>query len=88
MGNLPETARINEAMGAFLRARREAAGLSAEKLADQVGMTRQAFHLLETGRNGMRLSTLYLIATVLGMTLAELVDGFAVSPHRGKQGRK
>lgn len=70
-------------LGQTLRELRSAAGLSQESLAHQAGITKNQLQLLEAGRSSgrrdatgpsnPRMTTLFGLATVLGVTVSELL---------------
>jgi transcriptional regulator with XRE-family HTH domain len=61
-----------------IRAARVAAGLSQGALAELAGMTQGNVSRLESGRHHVSEGTLELIASALGLTMAELVSWGAV----------
>lgn len=61
------------AMGRRIKQRREALGMTAEELAEQIGRTRGYISRLENGKAGEALSDLLAVARALGTTLADLV---------------
>ncbi|GHU74215.1 hypothetical protein FACS1894188_01790 [Clostridia bacterium] len=64
---------INVVLGKNVRYEREKRGLRAADLAEIVGVTYAAIHLLEIGRRGTTLENLQKIAATFGLTLDELV---------------
>ena len=56
---------LDAAIGARLRVRRRAAGLSQQKLAERLGVTFQQVQKYERGTNRIAVSTLVLIAEAL-----------------------
>lgn len=60
-------------MGDRLRANRKARGLSLRELADRLGVSPSLISQVETGRAKPSVSTLYAIATELGISLDELL---------------
>ncbi len=67
-------ARDAAAVGARIRALREARGLSLSALASEAGIGKGSLSELETGRRNPTLDTLYAVATPLGVPLAALLD--------------
>jgi transcriptional regulator with XRE-family HTH domain len=68
---------VQARFGERLRTRRQAAGLSQERLAFASGMHRTEISLLERGARDPRLSTVVRLARALGTDAAELVDSGA-----------
>lgn len=76
------------ALGRHIRARREALGITQEELAHRSGLSRNQVQNLENSRNNSRdvdgrpgpanprLDTLWSIATVLEITVSELLEDF------------
>lgn len=60
-------------IGAQIRARREDAGFTQEELGNRVNLTRTSITNLETGRQRSHVDKLFEIATVLGVTLSDLI---------------
>ncbi len=76
-------------MGDRLRAERRAHGLSLRELADRLGVSPSLISQVETGRAQPSVSTLYAIASELGVSLDDLL--FAGRPDlagRGARGRR
>lgn len=67
------------ALGAAVRRRREALGVSQEAFADTIGMHRTQFGAVEQGRKDCQLSTLKRISDGLGMPLWRLVKDIGSS---------
>ena len=67
-------------LGARIRAARQAAGLSQEKLAEQLGLTRQAVTKWETGQSAPSTENLLRLAEVLGVPVSTLLDEAAPQP--------
>ena len=66
-----------ETLGARIRAARQAAGLSQEKLAERLGLTRQAVTKWETGQSAPSTENLLRLAEVLGVPVTALLDASA-----------
>ncbi len=67
---------VREQLAENLRARREAAGLSQERLAELADLDRTEISLLECGKRFPRLDTLVTLSRALGLeSLDELVHG-------------
>jgi transcriptional regulator with XRE-family HTH domain len=62
------------ALGAQIRALREAKGLSQERLADLAGLHRNFIGLIERGQRNPTLLTLIAISSKLGLTLSALIE--------------
>ena len=62
------------ALGAAIRARREAQGLSQEKLALMVGSSKSHIWRIETGRVGVGIDDLARIAEALDTEVRDLVS--------------
>ena len=72
-------ARIQIAFGMAVRARREAAQISQERLAELAGIHRTYVGDVERGVRNVGIANMYRIATALGTTLGQLgsdADGF------------
>ena len=69
-----------ETLGERIRAARQAAGLSQEKLAEQLGLTRQAVTKWETGQSAPSTENLLRLAEVLGVPVTALLGEAASSP--------
>lgn len=65
---------IKEAFGRVLKQMRQEKGLSQEKLAFEVELERSYVSKLETGKFQPKLSTILIIADVLGVRAGEIVD--------------
>lgn len=74
-------------MGDRLRAARRAHGLSLRALADRLGISPSLISQVETGRAKPSVSTLYALATELGISLDELlfVEGRQASVEAGRR---
>lgn len=72
-------------MGDRLREARQARGLSLRALADRLGVSPSLISQVETGRARPSVSTLYAIATTLGISLDELlfIDARRPAEQRG-----
>ena len=66
-----------ETLGERIRAARQAAGLSQEKLAERLGLTRQAVTKWETGQSAPSTENLLRLAEVLGVPVTALLDASA-----------
>ena len=69
-----EPVTISATIGANLRRRRQAAGLSLADLASTAGLGKTTLHALELGDGNPTLSTLWSLATALGVPLGDLLD--------------
>jgi transcriptional regulator with XRE-family HTH domain len=75
-------------LGATLRAIRRRAGLTVEKLAKDVGVSRSLISAIELGRVGPSLGTLRRIAKALNVPMAALfVEDDAAHDHDNSDGR-
>ena len=64
-----------ESFAAAIRAAREAAGISQVELARRMGMDQSAINRIESGRRAVSEPTMWRVATALGLSMAELVQG-------------
>ena len=64
---------LTAALAAKLRAFREARGMSQERLADLCGLHRTYIGAVERGERNVTLSTLEVLASVVGVSVAELL---------------
>jgi transcriptional regulator with XRE-family HTH domain len=62
------------ALGAQIRALREAKGLSQERLADLAGLHRNFIGLIERGQRNPTFLTLIAVSSKLGLTLSALIE--------------
>jgi len=62
------------ALGASIRSRRKALGLSQEQLSDKAGLDRSYLGQVERGENSIALLPLKAVADALGTTVAVLMD--------------
>ncbi len=69
-----------QTLGERIRAARQAAGLSQEKLAERLGLTRQAVTKWETGQSAPSTENLLRLAEVLGVPVTALLGEEASSP--------
>ena len=65
---------ISDTVGRTLRRHRRAAGMSLAELAAAAGLGKSTLHALELGDGNPTLSTLWALATALGIPLGELLD--------------
>lgn len=65
---------ISVTVGINLRRRRQAAGLSLADLASAAGIGKTTLHALELGEGNPTLSTLWALASALGVPLGDLLD--------------
>ena len=70
-----------ETLGERIRAARQAAGLSQEKLAERLGLTRQAVTKWETGHSAPSTENLLHLAEVLGVPVTALLGEEAREPQ-------
>lgn len=81
--------RIANALGARLRAAREAAGITLRTLAERTGLSQPFLSRLERGQVSASIANLLEIARALGVSVAALLEGDAPAPaqawavHRG-----
>lgn len=64
-----------EAIGRFIAARRKVRGLTQQQLADELGLTNKAISKWETGQGMPDVTTLSVLAEILGITVDELLNG-------------
>lgn len=62
-------------MGARVRARRDALGMSREELAKKLSVTAKTIANIEYGEKGVTLKNLYKLKQVLGVSIDYLMDG-------------
>jgi transcriptional regulator with XRE-family HTH domain len=70
-------------VGALIRARRKALGISQSELADWLGLTFQQVQKYERGSNRVSSSKLYEIALKLDTPLASFFEGLEASDNTG-----
>lgn len=63
-----------QALGAAIKAARQALGVSQEDFADRLGMHRTQLGHIEQGRKDCRLSTLVRLGEALGVPPSKLLD--------------
>lgn len=66
---------IRKRVGALIRAHRELRELSQEKLAHESGVHRTYVSSLERGLRNPTVEVLHKIASAMGLTVSELLDG-------------
>ncbi|CAD5996241.1 XRE family transcriptional regulator [Agreia sp. COWG] len=64
-------------LGRRIRHHRKAAGLTLDQLGDRVGVVGSQLSLIENGRREPKLTVLQTVASVLGVSLADLLSGEA-----------
>nr|WP_295678103.1 helix-turn-helix transcriptional regulator [uncultured Lachnoclostridium sp.] len=64
-----------ETIGRFIAARRKVRGLTQQQLADELGLTNKAISKWETGQGMPDVTTLPILAEILGITVDELLKG-------------
>ena len=72
-------------VGATIRTRRKALGISQTKLAVRVGLTFQQIQKYECGTNRVSASTLYEIAKALSMPIAEFFDELPITGRQSSR---
>jgi transcriptional regulator with XRE-family HTH domain len=82
-----ETDELKRAFGQRVQSLREQAGLTQERLADQIGRSVDTISNIERGANSTRVETAARIAEALGVALPELFE-FNVEPEPGRQRRR
>lgn len=70
---------IDQALGAILKEKREAAGLSRDAIAELIGLSTQVYGRYERGFSALTATRLIHVCEVLNMELEEMI--FAVAPH-------
>jgi transcriptional regulator with XRE-family HTH domain len=79
---------VDRHVGATIRMRRKALGVSQTTLAARVGLTFQQVQKYEHGTNRVSASTLYEIARALSTPVAEFFEGLqATGPQSSRQSR-
>ena len=77
--------RLKEVFGQELRKARNAAGISQEKLALQVGLDRTYISMLERGLRQPTLTTIFLLCPALNLSSVEMMskvqESFAIDGH-------
>jgi transcriptional regulator with XRE-family HTH domain len=63
-----------ELFGIAVRARREAAGLSQDRLAEAAGMSQRYLRAVELGDNSPSLTAIFQLCEALGVSPSELLD--------------
>lgn len=63
-------------VGSRVRLRRTVLGMSQERLADQLGITFQQVQKYENGSNRIGASRLYMIATILNVSVEYFYEGY------------
>jgi len=76
---------VDRHVGATIRMRRKALGISQTKLAVRVGLTFQQIQKYECGTNRVSASTFYEIAKALSAPVAEFFDGLPVTGRRSSR---
>lgn len=74
-----------QAFGQILRARREEAGLTQQKLADRIEGVRSYIQFLEYGKQTPAATTVIVLAEALGMEPAELFADAVMRMERLKE---
>ena len=83
--------RLDQSLGAVLRAARKQRGLSQEALALEAGVERNYISLIELGRNSPSVRVLFKLCTVLGVppsTLFAQVEDQMRSGQRKRPGKR
>ena len=77
--------RLKEVFGQELRKARNAAGISQEKLALQIGLDRTYISMLERGLRQPTLTTIFLLCPALNLSSVEMMskvqESFAIDGH-------
>ena len=73
---------LSRRFGSVVRAKREAAGLSQEKLAEKAGIHPTYVGLLERGLRNSSLDVAERIAKALGFRLSDLIRGAELSRRK------
>jgi transcriptional regulator with XRE-family HTH domain len=63
---------LKEALGAAIRERRKALGLTLANMSDRTGVSLGYLSQIELGKNSASIETLYRICLALGMKMSEL----------------
>jgi len=81
-----ETKILRRMFGRILREKRKALGFSQEELAHRAGLTPRYISLLECDKRQPTISTVYLLAEGLGVSMAEFVAEIEFAmPEKVKQ---
>lgn len=80
--NFDEDSLAKTFMPAVIRRYRDAAGLSQQELADQVGISKSYISSLELGYRAPNLNLLVKIAQSLGVAPGEMVDAMVVDAEK------
>ena len=72
---MASTANLHKVLGETIRTRREAAGLSQEKLAELANLSRNYIGELERGEKNVSIEALVRVAKALGVRVRDLVKG-------------
>jgi transcriptional regulator with XRE-family HTH domain len=73
--------RLYQEFGLRVRSARKGAGLSQQKLAERVGLSRTSITNIERGRQQVALHMLYRLASAVGKNPSELLPDEAVPPE-------
>lgn len=79
---------LHVALGRALRRLRHEADLSQEKLGLESGVQRNFISLIETGQNQPTITTIFKLATALGVKASDLVIQAEAEMHAGKKPRR
>ncbi|MRX81733.1 helix-turn-helix domain-containing protein [Eggerthella sp. HF-4214] len=72
-----DDAMLKKMLGAEIRRRRNAAGLSQQEFAQSIGMNRTRIREIERGEGNPQLNTLLRIASGLGTTLQKIFSSIS-----------
>ncbi len=67
--------RLNQVVGARLREKRTAAGLTLKQLANRTGLSVSLISQIELGKSAASVSTLRKLAAALGVSMSDLFEG-------------
>src|SRR5690242_590997 len=84
----PGASDIDQHVGAMLRARRIALGLTQQQLAERVGITYQQAHKYETGANRISAGRLHALARALEVEPGYFFQGLETGRQAGPQPRQ
>ena len=78
----PRAQDIDRHIGARMRERRIALGLTQQRLAEKVGITYQQAHKYETGANRLSAGRLHELAQALEVDVGYFFEGLGAAPRR------
>ena len=73
-GILPEHQELLKAIGKKIKDLRTSKNISYEKMAEDIGMPRNTYNLLENGKHSFQISTLLLVLNYHGISLSKFFE--------------